>query len=646
MEQEFSEGRILMSEKSKKITIISLLSIVAILLGFLIVDDTEKEQRKTTIMIYMVGSNLESDYAIATSDLNGIEPESIDLEKINVLLYTGGTEKWHNFVSNDENAIYILKNNGFQKIESYEKLNMGSSKTLSSFLNYSYDNYKADTYNLILYDHGGAIDGAIYDDFTKDNLSLNDFKEALEDSRFSSEKKLDVVLFRTCLNGTIELANIFKDYANYLVASEEVSYGASGLSVLNFLNEVNNKTGAAYGEEFIKSYVQFIKKQNLSYVNTTYSIIDLSKIDEVNKLLEEFIASIDLDTNYRKILSERANLLQYASNVSSCFDTVDLYSLIDKLGNYSNSSNKQLLKAIDEAIVYNYSNDTNASHGLAIYFPFNGDESYQKYYLNIYKNLNCNEKYYNFIQKITNLRNSAKATSAFLNKDMDEKITENKNKEIKITLDEEMLKDYYATICNIFIKSEDYVSADMKSESDIYYPIYSTTNLTLTDNILTLKLDNDFIEIYDEAEDNGIYLSIIERAGIGIQPERVFGTYATLSKYSSQDYAKIYFEYKDNIPTIRLAILFDQSESNLVEQSMILNIEDYENISFSILAYRFDDLVDGDYYSEYNARLSTEISKLKLRKAGFYDDIDYYAQFHIYDIYGNIQSTKLIKINK
>lgn len=646
MEQEFSEGRILMSEKSKKITIISLLSIVVILLGFLIVDDTEKGQGKTTIMIYMVGSDLESDHAMATDDLNGIEPESIDLEKTNVLLYTGGTEKWHNFVSNDENAIYILKNNGFQKIESYEKLNMGSSSTLNSFLNYSYDNYKADTYNLILYDHGGALHGAIYDDFTKDNLSLNDFKEALEDSRFSSEKKLDVVLFRTCLNGTIEVANIFKDYANYLVASEEVSYGKSGSSVLNFLNEVNNKTGAEYGEEFIKSYVQFIKKQHLSYLNTTYSIIDLSKIDEVNKLLEEFIASIDLDINYRKILSERANLLQYASNDNSNYDTVDLYSLIDKLGNYSNYSNKQLLKAIDEAIVYNYSSDTNASHGLAIYFPFKGTESHQKYFLNIYKNLNYNEKYYNFIQKITNLRNSAKTTSAFLNKNMDEKITENKNKEIKITLDEEMLKDYYATICNIFIKSEDYVSADMKSESDIYYPIYSTTNLTLTDNILTLKLDNDFIEIYDEDEDNGIYLSITERAGIGIQPERVFGTYATLSKYSSQDYAKLYFEYKDNTPRIRLAILFDQSESNLVEQSMILNIEDYEKISFSILAYRFDDIVDGDYYSEYNARLSTEISKLKLRKTGFYDDIDYYAQFHIYDIYGNIQSTKLLKINK
>ena len=63
---------------------------------------------------------------------------------------------------------------GFEKIETYPQLNMGDPKTLSDFLTYSYKNYPASGYNLILYDHGGAIEGAIYDDFTGDNLSLDD----------------------------------------------------------------------------------------------------------------------------------------------------------------------------------------------------------------------------------------------------------------------------------------------------------------------------------------------------------------------------------------------------------------------------------------------------------------------------------------
>lgn len=101
------------TKKNNKIFIILILLIVlTIVLGvcaFIISKDDNKVFDSRTIMIYMAGSNLESDAKIATSDLDSIIPDEIDLNKTNILLYTGSTRVWHNFASSDENAIYILK---------------------------------------------------------------------------------------------------------------------------------------------------------------------------------------------------------------------------------------------------------------------------------------------------------------------------------------------------------------------------------------------------------------------------------------------------------------------------------------------------------------------------------------------------------
>ncbi|MDE5888989.1 MAG: hypothetical protein K2H20_03115, partial [Bacilli bacterium] len=338
-----------------------------------------------TIMIYMVGSNLETDSKIATSEIETINPESVDLEKTNVLLYTGGTEEWHNFIKNDENAIYQLKSDGFEKIETYEKKNMGDYNTFLDFLEYGSSNYETQYYDLILYDHGGAIHGAIYDDFTNDNLSLDEFKKALEESSFSTKNKLNTVLFRTCLNGTVEVASVFAPYAEYLIASEEITNGKTGESVLNFINDIDeNDDGISYGRKFIKAYEEQMENIDPLGFSTVpmYSIVDLSKISEVNKLLEEFISGINLKENYNDIVRIRSSMYQYGytSFNESIYDTVDLYTLVSKLSKYSSKDADKLLKKIDEAIIYNWSEEKD-SHGLSVYFPYNGSPAYQQGFL-------------------------------------------------------------------------------------------------------------------------------------------------------------------------------------------------------------------------------------------------------------------------
>jgi hypothetical protein len=51
-------------------------------------------QDKVTVMVYMCGTDLESNYGMATSDLNEMAAAKIDADKVNVIVYTGGCARW------------------------------------------------------------------------------------------------------------------------------------------------------------------------------------------------------------------------------------------------------------------------------------------------------------------------------------------------------------------------------------------------------------------------------------------------------------------------------------------------------------------------------------------------------------------------
>ena len=53
-----------------------------------------------TLMVYMVGSNLESTYGSATDDLIEMINSGVDTSRINVLIYTGGARYWNNNIIN------------------------------------------------------------------------------------------------------------------------------------------------------------------------------------------------------------------------------------------------------------------------------------------------------------------------------------------------------------------------------------------------------------------------------------------------------------------------------------------------------------------------------------------------------------------
>lgn len=618
--------------------IASLVLVIIILAGIIVVNGfnnagnnsiLEGGSHSRTIMIYMVGSNLETDGKIATVDLESIKPSEVDLTNVNVLLYTGGTEKWHNFVSSDENAIYKLTSNGFEKIQTYNKENMGDSETLETFLDYSYENFKTDRYDLIFYNHGGAIDGAIYDDFSNDNLSVLEFKKALADSNFNKNNKLEVVLFRTCLNGTLEVANAFKDYAYYLVASEEVTNGGNTSSVLNFINDIESTdTPIDYGKKFINAYDEQMQVLDPYGIGTDpmYAIIDLTKVDKVNEELDRFINGIDLTNNYSDIVRVRSSLFQYAFNYYGYtdYDMVDLYTMVDKIDDYSTTSSTNLLTAINDAVVYNWTS-IEESHGLSIFFPYKASASVQNYMISKYNDFDFSSSYTKFIKQFYNLSTSKKSSS-FTKTNIMQSDTSVTKGEFKLELTGDQVKDYAESVYIVFEKQDDY-----------FMPIYSSDNTKLEGNTLKTSITNNLLKIVDHSEGGSAYIQLFERSKGGTKN---YSTTAILQDFTDisnwkMDSVTLRIDYKDNKPYIASAIAKDEKAPS----GRSVSLDDYTTMDITNFRYKVLD-ENGKYTGDWEGDPTKYLFELSLDSDyelvnASLDDGDYYCVFIVYDIYGN-----------
>lgn len=637
--------------KKKKIIIISMMSAVIVILAVMAILLSNKRDDSRTIMIYMAGNNLESNIGLASSDLNGIDPSKINLEKTHVLLYTGGAKVWHNFVNPNENAIYELKANGFEKVKTYPKSSMGDSTNLTNFLNYSYSNYHSGKYDLIFWDHGMASAGSISDENTEsDYLTLIEISNAFKNSKFSSTNKIETMIFRTCLNGTLEVASILTPYANYMVASEEITVGANGLSVLSFINDVSEKdNGKKFGDLFVESYkiqVKGIEEALRNPVDSTYSVIDLNKMNKLYDKMNSFFTNVDVKTNYKNIARSRSAMHQYAVETGdvSFYDTVDLYELIDNLKIYSPTEADNIKKLIkNEIVVSNWSTNTH-SNGLSIYFPYYGDKETKQYFLEQYNYLSASDNYKDFINKFYDEQNDNKNVYSFNIKDRE--VTK-KDKEFKLKLTEEEQENYSKAGYIIFRKEED----------GLFTPIFVSDNAKLDKKgYLTTKIEDNVISVVDETTNERSYVNVVKVDSSGKYDEYnllmtlmyVNWDEPTTNRVDSANVHLVVDDKKDVY--IDKIYLKDKTEDGKeTANPAAVKIEDYTEVL--IQHSRYNILDENGNFMEPSSWVPSEVKHLSdLGINDFHfesstlDDGDYYCVFKIFDSQNNAYYSNLISI--
>ncbi|MBR4830605.1 MAG: hypothetical protein IKZ96_02445 [Bacilli bacterium] len=637
---------------AKKVIILSMMSFIAVLLlivAIILPGGTKKKLvNSRTIMIFMAGTNLESESYLASSDLNGIVPENIDLNTTKVLLYTGGTKKWHNFVSSTDEGIYELTNNGFVKAKSFTKSNLGYDTALANFLNYAYEYSKTDAYDLIFWDHGLGALGSISDENTNDYLDLSEMTAALQKSPFDKENKLETVVFRTCLNSTLEVASTFAPYADYMVASEEITLGKYGHGVLKFLNSTSIDSDAVeYGEAFIASYQKQIEEIDVyGETDSTYAIIDLSTIEELNTMIDSFFSKIDARKNYNELARMRSTMHQYAAGTMGVYDydTVDLYELIDNLKKYDEKESTKIEKYLKEkVIVYNWSTNTH-SNGLSVYFPYYGDNYVKNLHFDLYKKLNVSDNYSKFI---TDFNKGQTSTSYSFTFDLSNTEVKQDGKEFKLKLTNEQVKNFSKANYMIFKKEED----------GKFSPIFTGLNATLDkDGYLSTNITDNLISVYDGNDKTSELITAIQIESQS-KDYKEYTVPVVINKINDEGWpivqnANIHIKVdKKGKVHIAEVYILDKAKSNEdinKTRGTLVDLKDYSSIDFSKLRY---DILDseGKFTTDWKSNgtlyfWEVKTNNYKIETTSLDSNGDYYCVFAIRDVQNNVYYSNLISI--
>lgn len=357
---------------------------------------------KITLMVYMCGTDLESEYGMATSDLNEMLHGDIG-DKINIIVETGGTKKWKNSViSSSTNQIYQVRDNGLLCLEKdIGKKAMTNAETLSDFIRYCAKSFPADRYGLILWDHGGgSLSGYGYDQkFTGTSLTLDKLDKALTNGGI----KFDFIGFDACLMANYETAVVSERHADYLIASEETEPG-SGWYYTDWLSKLSNNTSmptVQIGKNIIDDFISASAKQAPGSA-TTLSIIDLAEMsgtvpEKFNVFAKDTASLLDSD-QFKTVSNARDDAREFAQ--SSHINQIDL---IDMCGKLDTDASSELASALKACIKYNkHSSDMNRSNGVSIYFPY-GRLSSVNEALSIYESIDMDKSYTECIRSFASL---------------------------------------------------------------------------------------------------------------------------------------------------------------------------------------------------------------------------------------------------
>ena len=364
-----------------------------------------------TLMVFMCGTDLESQYGMASNDLMEMAKATYG-DNVNIIIYSGGCKSWRqSFISNSNNMIFQLKDGKVSMlVENAGSKAMVKPETLTEFIQYCASNFPANRYDLILWDHGGgSVQGYGYDEKYKSSgaMDLGEISDALK----AGGVKFDFVGFDACLMATAETAFMLDDYADYMIASEESEPGV-GWYYTDWVTALGKNTsistlelGKIICDTFVAECATSARGQS-----TTLSVIDVAEFaNTVPSALKAFsndVSSMLSSDGYATVSSARGKTREFAS--SSRIDQIDLVHFAKNLGT---EKGKALADALLGAVKYNRtSSDMTNCYGVSAYFPYRST-SYVDAAVKTFKKIGLDTSYSNCIKSFAQMAVSGQAVS-------------------------------------------------------------------------------------------------------------------------------------------------------------------------------------------------------------------------------------------
>lgn len=376
--------------------------------------DIKQTIKPYTIMVYMNGSDLESEIGAATEDLIEMLESGLRSQNANIVILTGGAKQWQNdVIPNDECALWYIEDGRLFEIKRIGLQNMGDPDTLADFITFAMGDFPADKYGLVLWDHGGgAIAGYGHDekfDYNHEgSLTLPEMDYAFKKAGLS-DQKLEWMGFDACLMATVEMAAIASQYARYLVASEDLEPGDGwDYKFLSLLNRNPQASGYVLGREIVDTFMAFYGPHSDEIL--TLSVVDLNKIQPIMEamglLMEQCSDKLLTDQADFELIHGQFAALAKRRRYTKTFgegsprdnqsDMVDIGDMVHQLSDLFPGEAEMVLTALDDAVMYNRYNSRTPLYGLSAYYVYGGP-FYES--LDLYAQLDVDEAYIQYLLK-------------------------------------------------------------------------------------------------------------------------------------------------------------------------------------------------------------------------------------------------------
>ncbi len=266
------------------------------------------------------------------------------------------------------------------------ELNMGAPQTLSDFVTWARSTYPAEHTYLAVTDHGRGTTGIAWDDTSGNNafITVAELRTALDAATESGASPLDVVHYDACLMGMFEDSYQIKDFASYLIASQNL--GWSTFAYDQYVAHVTpTLTPAQLATAIVNDY-----DQSLGDYPHTISAVNLGQANAVKNAVSEMASALraSLSANKYYVRNTRDSTQKFDSQdyyrIDNNDEYIDLYDFarLTKQNNPDTivkSKAQAVMDAIPSFVIaerhqsgyyggYPYW-DLDDAHGTSIYFP-------------------------------------------------------------------------------------------------------------------------------------------------------------------------------------------------------------------------------------------------------------------------------------
>jgi len=338
-----------------------------------------KADKKWTVMVFVnAKNNLES---FGLKDVNEMEMVGSD-DNVNIVAelgringYSTAEGDWKGsrryLIQKDENPSAITS----PVVMEIAKSDMGSWQYLVGFSKWAMENYPAQKYVLVVWNHGAgwnkdaafeAARGISYDDETSHHITTPELRQAL-----AAIGGINILSMDACLMQMVEVAYEVKGLAEYIVASEETEPG-DGYTYNTFLAPLvkNPDMGSAeLSKTMVDSYTDHYQAINQAGTQSSVKVAALDQFTTlVNGFVDALIAAGDLTVAKNAKLKTQA--FYYSSNK-------DIYHFAKLVGETTANpdvaaKSAELMGFIKNSVVF-HNRATGAKYanafGLAVYMP-------------------------------------------------------------------------------------------------------------------------------------------------------------------------------------------------------------------------------------------------------------------------------------